>query len=228
MYMDAGIDSEAPRYCRGWVAQIPTSCRHYESFYDYTKPIHSVHTTTPKPNRLAATSKQAHFRLLARLLLRESMRRYCAVQSRGGMGACELPLWGRLTSGGSVVWRWRDVVAARAEKCGSCRHLAAFARMIWGVRAASNFFRGSVPLVRMARKRHRLICQIWPLAYGPAQGPEPGPHAHERSFRRGLASREKDQSAPRPRRSCVQPWARRAGLSAHGNAARDRPVQTRP
>ncbi len=76
--------------------------------------------------------------------------------------------------------------------------------------------------------RHRLICQNWPLAYGPAQGPEPGLHAHERSFRRGLASREKDQSAPRPRRFCVQPWARRAGLSAHGNAARDRPVQTRP
>ena len=143
--MDAGIDSEAPRYCRGWVAQTPTLCRHYQSFYDYTKLTRSIHTTTPKPNRLAATSNQAHFRLLARLFLRGSMRRCCAVQSRGGMGACQLPLWDRLTSGGAPAATGRGAVVPGTEKCGSCRQLSAFGGiccMFFGVRAASKSFSG--------------------------------------------------------------------------------------
>ena len=155
----------------------------------------------------------AGLRLLARLFLRGSMRRCCAVQSRGGMGACQLPLWGRLTSGGAPATTGRGAVVPGTEKCGSCRHLTASAACSSACARRQKVFPGFLPLVRMGRKRHRPICQIQPLAYGPARGPDPGPHAHERPFRRDLASREKGQRAPRPRSSCVQPWARCAGLS---------------
>ena len=54
--------------------------------------------------------------------------------------------------------------------------------------------------------RHRLTCQTGRTTYGLAGGPAPGPQAHTRPFRRGLASRKQGLRAPRPRAFCVRLW----------------------
>ena len=76
--------------------------------------------------------------------------------------------------------------------------------------------------------RHRLIRQTWSLAYAPARGPDPGPQAHERPFRRDLASRKQGRSAPRPRRSCVGLCARFAARLRAAMPRADAPAQTHP
>ena len=87
-----------------------------------------------------ASSRPARFAAPCALVFARLHVPLFAAQTRGGMGACKLPLWGRLTSGGAPGCGARGTVAAGTEKCGTCRHLTATAGMFLGVRAASNVF----------------------------------------------------------------------------------------
>ena len=74
--------------------------------------------------------------------------------------------------------------------------------------------------------RHRLTCQTGRTTDGVAGGPDPGPQAHQRPFRRGLASRKQGRRAPRPRAFCVRLWESFAARLRAAMPRGGRPAQT--
>ena len=128
-------------------ALADSGCRRQPLRVDIVSPLmtmrnFSIQYTQQRQNQVAQLQPPTKpvFQLLARLSLRESMRRHFAVQTRGGKVACDLPLLGRLTSGGSSRCQSARLRWGLGENSGTCRHSGGNCPTFRGVRAASKIF----------------------------------------------------------------------------------------